>query len=212
MKTTQNTRRQRIEALAAIAFGRAEDGRPEKGWQRKLARAIGAASSTITATLDLDHDSPPMDRKLAAYARELRTTIADSMAELERLEIEFGDTPIEPRRNTLMTFEDFKSSAPARDTVRALIGLDIEPIKNWRDYVNAVAGRVDNAVIAKARDMGSATSTGEYAVLLATLFSMDYVWLAKEIEKQTGRSFLACMSRTYGDHAKAVAAVMVMGD
>lgn len=91
-KTHPNTRRQRIEALAAIAFGRTPDGGPEKGWQRKLSRALGVASSTITATLELGHDSPPMDRKLAAFAHVLKGTLAEGLAELDELEFAFGGT------------------------------------------------------------------------------------------------------------------------
>ena len=84
-----------------------------------------------------------------------------------------------------MTFEDFKTSAPAQDTVRTLIGLDIEPIESWPDYFNAVAGRFNGKSIEKAREMGGTTSSGEYAVLLAVLFSLDQVARAQEIEKET---------------------------
>ncbi|SDH09677.1 hypothetical protein [Pelagibacterium luteolum] len=89
-KTLSNTRRARIEALAAIAFGRAPDGGPEKGWQRKLARAIGAASSTITATLDLDHDSPPMDRKLGLLCNDLRLQMQRNIEELDAIQHAFA--------------------------------------------------------------------------------------------------------------------------
>lgn len=111
-----------------------------------------------------------------------------------------------------MTFEDFKDSAPARDTVHSLIGLDITPIKSWREYGDAVARSNRNAAfIARARKLGSKSSTGEYAVLLAVLFSMDYVWLAEEIEAARQTPFLRAASRTFGRHAQAVGAVMSMG-
>lgn len=111
-----------------------------------------------------------------------------------------------------MSFEVFKNSTPAQEMVRDLIGLDMQPLTGWRDYTRAVAHAERNqAFVAKARELGTTTSTGEYAVLLAVLFSMDYLWLADEIEAERKTSFLSAASKALGEHAGAVAAALAIG-
>src|SRR5690606_26090273 len=49
----------------------------------------GTSRAAISDTLKIAN-SPPMDRKLAVFARELRGTMANNITELESLEVDFG--------------------------------------------------------------------------------------------------------------------------
>lgn len=71
-----------IQRVAAILFGRDPDGAPEKGWQAKLARAMGLHKTAIGKTLDLD-SSPVFDRKLADLVAARRVQMLKDFDELE---------------------------------------------------------------------------------------------------------------------------------
>lgn len=89
MEKTKNERAQRIETLAAIAFGRdPETGTAQRGWQARLARAIGVSRAAISDTLPLAN-SGPMDRKLAAYCLELRLQMLRDIERLAELRMQF---------------------------------------------------------------------------------------------------------------------------
>lgn len=112
----------------------------------------------------------------------------------------------------LKSFDDFKDTAPARETVRKLLGLEISGMDDWKQYIDAVSrANRDQAFIKRAKDMGHVVSTGEFSVLLAVLWTMDYANLAKEIEDETGRRFISSMRYTTGEHAAAVSAAFALG-
>lgn len=60
------TRRETIETVASVLFGRSPDGGPEAGWVAKLARAMGVSATAIHKTLEKP-ESPVFDRKLHGF-------------------------------------------------------------------------------------------------------------------------------------------------
>ena len=74
-----------IAAVAAILFGRDVAGAPEKGWQAKLARAMGLHKTAIGKTVELDA-SPVFDRKLADLVAARRVQMLKDFEDLEMLE------------------------------------------------------------------------------------------------------------------------------
>jgi hypothetical protein len=107
----------------------------------------------------------------------------------------------------MTTFTAWRELQPARETVAALTDLDISKFATWDDYIIAVYNADLSDLRARAEQLGSVSSDGQFSVLLAVLWSMDYSALAVDLERSTNRSFLACMNRTTGASAKAVSGV-----
>lgn len=81
------TRKERIELVAAIIFGRAADGGPEKGWMSKLARALDITEGAVRSTLTKD-ESPIFDRKLQDLVHAHSVTIIENARLLDELQRE----------------------------------------------------------------------------------------------------------------------------
>lgn len=107
----------------------------------------------------------------------------------------------------MTTFTAWRELHPARETVAALTDLDITELATWDDYILAVYNADRSDIGDRAKQLGSVSSDGQFSVLLAVLWSMDYSALAVDLERSTNRSFLACMNRTTGDSAKVVAGI-----
>jgi hypothetical protein len=84
------------------------------------------------------------------------------------------------------------------------IGFDIEPCHNWEDYGTRfrAANDSDGDMVNAARNLFGGLSTGERPVLVAMLHAADFSWLADEL---SGNETWTLLSRTYGNHAAAVA-------
>lgn len=143
-----------IMKVAAILFGRDTVGGPEKGWQAKLARALGMHKTAIGKTLELD-SSPVFDRKLADVISARRVQMLKDFDELEYLELRLRD-----RRDGMQELWLVEIDGPEQRTRRAmfasrpaevaayyLIGdlgaradsIDVE-IRDHGDYVRATRG------------------------------------------------------------------------
>lgn len=80
-------RLERIEKVAAIAFGRDPDDatRAAPGWQRRLSAAMGMSHNAVHNTLKAGH-SPVFDKKLRFFIVGLREQMKRDMEDLETLE------------------------------------------------------------------------------------------------------------------------------
>lgn len=81
------TRKERIETVAAIIFGRAADGGPEKGWMSKLARALDITEGAVRSTLTKD-ESRIFDRKLQELVEAHRVQMLRDIPVLDELQRE----------------------------------------------------------------------------------------------------------------------------
>jgi hypothetical protein len=111
----------------------------------------------------------------------------------------------------MTTYNEWKFLAPVVETVKALIGIDVRQLGSWAEYKDAVYRADRSKVFDRAEKLATEASTGEFAVLVTTLATMDYAALAVDLERKHDRSLLACWQYTTGDHAKAVAGAMGMG-
>lgn len=143
-----------IQAVAAILFGRDSDGAPEKGWQAKLARALGMHKTAIGKTLAVDA-SPVFDRKLADLVAERRAKMLKDFEDLETLEFCLRDRQDGRQQIWLVEIDGPEqrtrhamfAANPAEVAAFYLIGdlgaradsLDIE-IRDHGDYVRASRG------------------------------------------------------------------------
>lgn len=143
-----------IQAVAAILFGRDPDGAAEKGWQAKLARALGMHKTAIGKTLELD-SSPVFDRKLADLVAARRVQMLKDFEDLEMLEYCLRDRQDVRQQIWLVEIDGPEqrtrhamfAASPAEVAAFYLIGdlgaradsLSIE-IRDHGDYVHATRG------------------------------------------------------------------------
>lgn len=143
-----------IAAVAAILFGRDAAGAPEKGWQAKLARAMGLHKTAIGKTLAVDA-SPVFDRKLADLVAERRAKMLKDFEDLEMLEYCLRDRQDVRQQIWLVEIDGPEqrtrramfAASPAEVAAYYLIGdlgaradsLSIE-IRDHGDYVHATRG------------------------------------------------------------------------
>jgi len=80
-------RLQRIEKVAAIAFGRDPDDptHAAPGWQRRLSAAMGLSHNAVHSTMK-SGSSPVFDRKLRAFVFGLREQMRRDIEELKTIE------------------------------------------------------------------------------------------------------------------------------
>lgn len=117
------TRTETIETVAAILFGRDKQGKPEKGWVAKLARALDMTPTAVHKTLEKD-ESPVFDRKLIALIERERTRMTNDVTTLsEILWSPFNiDRPVLP---PIISLEQREAEA---DAERAKYGLVDPPL------------------------------------------------------------------------------------
>ena len=143
-----------IMKVAAILFGRDPDGGPEKGWQAKLARALGMHKTAIGKTLELAA-SPVFDRKLADLVAERRAKMLKDFEDLETLEFCLRDRQDGRQQIWLVEIDGPEqrtrhamfAASPAEVAAYYLIGdlgaradsLSVE-IRDHGDYVHATRG------------------------------------------------------------------------
>lgn len=115
----------------------------------------------------------------------------------------------------MCTFIDFRDG-PGGRFVADTFGLDITDIQDWGtfravmlDHRQDLGGAA--AFVARVQRRYGTGSTGERALLLAVLFAIDYRWLADELARESGRSFLEDMENTSGEWARAAAACLAVG-
>lgn len=95
-------RLERIEKVAAIAFGRdpEDPDRAAPGWQRRLSAALGLSHGAVHATLKAG-SSPVFDRKLRVFVALMREQMKRDIEELETLEHIFAAS-----EGTVLPYED----------------------------------------------------------------------------------------------------------
>lgn len=93
----QEARQARLKLAGALLFGRGPDGEPEKGWQSKLARAIGTTMSTVASTMRAPVGRT-FDRRLVPLLRERAVQMRLDADQLEQLASEI-ETEIEPKKD-----------------------------------------------------------------------------------------------------------------
>lgn len=152
-----------IAAVAAILFGRDSDGGPEKGWQAKLARALGMHKTAIGKTLDLDA-SPVFDRKLADVISARRVQMLKDFDELEYLELRLRD-----RRDGMQELWLVEIDGPEQRTRRAMFAS--RPAEVAAYYLIGDLGARADSINVEIRDHGDyvRASRGEYIVRVSGL-------------------------------------------
>lgn len=78
-------RRDRIEEVGAIAFGRGPDGKPVRGWKTLLSRGMGLNPGAVHDTLGVAN-SEVFDRKLLIYIQHLRKQMLEDIAKLDEIQ------------------------------------------------------------------------------------------------------------------------------
>ncbi|MBY3531840.1 hypothetical protein HFN68_02610 [Rhizobium laguerreae] len=108
------------------------------------------------------------------------------------------------QRTRTASFATWKMLSPVTEMADRL-GFDIEQCIDWEEYgdrFRAANDKDEGHMVKSARDLFTGLSTGERPVLAAMLHAADFSWLADEL---SGQETWTRLSRTYGDHAAAVA-------